>query len=1600
MVYDPALFNTDPYYDDFSDEKKFLRLLFKPGFAVQARELTQLQTIIQSQLERFGNNIFYDGSMVYDGQISDSRVHYARIKSLTGTSDVSDFVNTVINATASGSQIKVIYADSGLSSSSLDTSGVLYFEYLNGISLTTGDLLTATGGLQATVFGLTGVTSSAVGSCVLVHVNEGIRYVDGFFVKNDEQNIALYTLTGATGSQYRNYSDPTVRVGFTVERSFVTSTDDETLNDPAFGSYNYAAPGSDRYKIDLPVAQYSFIPTSTAATDNFSRQDFIEFLRVVEGTTIKKEMYPDYSGIEDTLARRTFDESGNYTVRPFDLIIESGTGATLTAKLEAGKAYIFGHEFETQGATELSLAKARDTRVVSSEKLDRVVGSYLVTTIPSTANNFGTTFDTSTGPLVYLSSSTGSTAAFSQIGSAKIRNISYVSGNQYYVHLFDIGFSGSNTTENIKSIFRASNTGPGQQLFNIPTGTTASILKGNNNDLLYELNYSGLTSISALSLFYWPRKTVSFNAAGSGTVAIGTVYDHFIADISPGTFPQSSLTVISKDGVSLTGSLVITGAPEQLQLQLAVTGPTFGYVYYEAQSTDITDRRNKTLVSSLVSLTLGSDVTMQTDANGKKYLYLQNAYDEIAIQNITGNDGSGLTNMTNLFTLDTGQTDNYYDWAKIVAVNTSAATSYTGPYSITLTKYTHSGFGPLFVNSYPNYESIPSYTSPSTGKIYQLRDVIDFRPYKDSSGNLTGCDIPSDNVLSNVSYTHYLPRTDKIVLTRDKNFKVIHGVSSLSALPPADQSDSMTLYSVQLNPYTFSKDDCSIRYVENKRYTMRDIGKLENRIDTLEFYTTLSLLEQEAKSTPIYDDLGFDRPKLGILVDSFKGHNIGDVYDPYYACSIDFEKSELRPKFKKSNTTTESYLSINNTQVSSDYILFANVDSQTPAITQTVITNSTPVNNTGIFSYLGFMTLSPSTDSLYDNTNPVLVKVNVEGENDAWAAPCASGNGFGTEWNDWERNWEGKEIIENELSRTNKSTVSRSVDIFTSSSSSKIFNNSVPESIKRIKLNKYVNESIVPYIRSQTISISAKGLKPSTQMYVFFDGQNVSSYCSGTKITDSSGQFTSSFTVPSATFRTGQRLLRITDSPTNNLANTTTAADAIFYAKGFLQTRDDGIVSLLPPIIKRDSVKSESITINIFTRRNFQDGTALVGNLDPLVQTFLVDSNEYPNGLFATKVNVYFKSVETVTNEPIILEIRPLSNNYPHPSKIIPFSKVYVYPSSGNLNTGTSNPTTFTFSTPVYLPPGEYAICLSTNSPNYSVYTAKIGEYSLDDDTQRASKNALNGILFKPQNGGTYTYSETEDLSFVLYKAVFNTNNVYYETDLGSSDTYSTQLNVDYVKIVSEELIPTGTSLQYYSTGTNGLKDQEYVANKTLNYNNEATKQISAGSAASSTIKIILNSTEDVSPMVDLNRLHVDFISNMINSNTNTSDTGEGSPTPAGATAGTLSRYITKSVQLDDSVEASNVHVYLNAYKPIESTIQVWVRYLPYGIKTGISETSWNQLTQNNTVNSSNESDFVELQYSLPADVSRFGVFQIKIVFSSTDTFKSPRIRNMRAIIV
>lgn len=54
-------FQIEPFFDDYSEDKQFYRMLFRPGYAVQARELTQLQTILQEQVRRHGDHIFKEG---------------------------------------------------------------------------------------------------------------------------------------------------------------------------------------------------------------------------------------------------------------------------------------------------------------------------------------------------------------------------------------------------------------------------------------------------------------------------------------------------------------------------------------------------------------------------------------------------------------------------------------------------------------------------------------------------------------------------------------------------------------------------------------------------------------------------------------------------------------------------------------------------------------------------------------------------------------------------------------------------------------------------------------------------------------------------------------------------------------------------------------------------------------------------------------------------------------------------------------------------------------------------------------------------------------------------------------------------------------------------------------------------------------------------------------------------------------------------------------------------------------------------------------------------------------------------------------------------
>ena len=83
-----------------------------------------------------------------------------------------------------------------------------------------------------------------------------------------------------------------------------------------------------------------------------------------------------------------------------------------------------------------------------------------------------------------------------------------------------------------------------------------------------------------------------------------------------------------------------------------------------------------------------------------------------------------------------------------------------------------------------------------------------------------------------------------------------------------------------------------IREVATRRYTMADIGVLDDRIRTLEYYTSLSLLESKARQFDVKDDTGLARFKNGFFVENFDGHNLSDSTKRGYRASIDRNKNQ------------------------------------------------------------------------------------------------------------------------------------------------------------------------------------------------------------------------------------------------------------------------------------------------------------------------------------------------------------------------------------------------------------------------------------------------------------------------------------------------------------------------------------------------------------------------------------------------------------------------------------------------------------------------------------------------------------------------------------
>ena len=236
---------------------------------------------------------------------------------------------------------------------------------------------------------------------------------------------------------------------------------------------------------------------------------------------------------------------------------------------------------------------------------------------------------------------------------------------------------------------------------------------------------------------------------------------------------------------------------------------------------------------------------------------------------------------------------------------------------------------------------------------------------------------------------------------------------------------------------------------------------------------------------------------------------------------------------------------------------------------------------------------------------------------------------------------------------------------------------------------------------------------------------------------------------PLLVFRSGERQFLLTDDSAGELSNARTFAEAMFQAQGLLASTEEVILSSRVPRLHVGGMGSADEAI--VTTRRF-DRNVVIGWMapprgDPLAQTFFIDPTIYPDGLYLSDLDLYFKEVDS-GSIPINVSIRNTEAGYPG-VLVAPFSDISKSPSQITTSADGATATNWEFSSPVYLAPGEYAIVIMSNSSAYELYFAELGK-NIIGTTRKVSKQPYTGVLFKSQNASTWQQNQNQDLTFQI----------------------------------------------------------------------------------------------------------------------------------------------------------------------------------------------------------------------------------------------------------
>jgi len=452
--------NVSPYFDDFDKNKNFYRVLFKPGSPVQARELSTLQSILQNQIEQFGTHFFKEGSKVIPGNLSyDNNFTCVQVEDAFLGIPVSLYTNQLIGLRITGARSGVTATIKKIiSKEDSDRENItLYIKYEksggdfvqekfdDGESLSANkDIVYGASVIAANEPFANTLAFGATATGSAMSIGEGVYFVRGTFAQVQSETLVL--------NQYNN--TPSYRIGFDVQEDFISADEDPSLNDNASGFTNFAAPGADRLQIKISLMKKDL--------DDTNDQNFIEIARVQGGELQTFVQDTQYNLINDTLAARTYDESGDYYVKPFEVFAKESLNDQIGNKgiytseqktqqgnipsddlmvmqISPGKAYVKGYAIEKISTGFIDVPKPRSTKKVEQEAVSYSTGDPLFVNniFGSPSLGIGTTATVSL--INRRRGGSGSEIGLARLYDFKAQSASFVNQTtQYEARLFDI----------------------------------------------------------------------------------------------------------------------------------------------------------------------------------------------------------------------------------------------------------------------------------------------------------------------------------------------------------------------------------------------------------------------------------------------------------------------------------------------------------------------------------------------------------------------------------------------------------------------------------------------------------------------------------------------------------------------------------------------------------------------------------------------------------------------------------------------------------------------------------------------------------------------------------------------------------------------------------------------------------------------------------------------------------------------------------------------------------------------------------------------------------------------------------------------------------